>query len=234
MAYFLDNYPISEECANLVLTEEQEKNCRVVYKLDDEGGAHIFEPWNPDVKYSDKYVVFTIRSTGAKRVLLRAGTKFANVINSVNDPRVDGKNWLKLWLDITGTRFINECVTDNNFYCIGKDQKEYSYKMIYYPKYKSSLGQREESFEAATCFGSMVGGHIIIDTTSAAYVAPGGRVFILPICDKHNVAHKELDSRWGTGFYMKLSCDTKAAQLENFKPNVIAYIEKYKDNIRHE
>lgn len=69
MAYFLDNYPVPKESADIVLTEEQEKYCRIAYKLDDKGGA-----------------VF-------------AGTLFANVIGSNDDPKIYNKSWLKLWVD---------------------------------------------------------------------------------------------------------------------------------------
>lgn len=88
MAYFLDNYPVSDNCAELELTEEQEKYCRVVYKLDDKGDAYFSELWNPDSAYSDEYVIVPVTLIGITPTTLDPNIffvpikSFANVIGS--------------------------------------------------------------------------------------------------------------------------------------------------------
>lgn len=233
MAYFLDDYPVSENCANLVLTGEQEKNCRVVYKLDDEGGAYIFEPWDPEAKYSDEYVVFPIKSTGARSVPLHAATMFANVMGSGSDPKVGGKSWLKLWVDVAnGGKGVSSCAANDKFYYMN-GTVESTHDNIIYPKFIASLNRRQDTRESAVCGGSLVGGHVIVNATSAAYVPQDGLVYIIPICDKHNVSHTS-GKNWGEGFYMKLSSSITAVELEGYQPAVRAYIEEFKDKVRHE
>lgn len=52
----------------------------------------------------------------------------------------------------------------------------------------------------------MRGGHVILNATAADSVLPGGLVYIIPICNAHNVASSTPVGDWGTGFYMKLLC----------------------------
>jgi len=96
MAYFLDNYPVSEEGANLDLTEEQEKYCRVVYKLcEDEDSAYFSELWNPDKEYSDEYVIVSVKSTGGDPEPINKDTLFANVKSSSKNPEpFTGGHWI--------------------------------------------------------------------------------------------------------------------------------------------
>ncbi len=57
---FLSTLPSTEEGAKLELTEEIEQNCKVVYKLTDDGGAEFFDLWNPETDYSDEYVIVPV------------------------------------------------------------------------------------------------------------------------------------------------------------------------------
>lgn len=222
MAYFLDNYPVLEESADLVLTEEQEKNCRVVYKLDDEGGAYFSGLWDPDMEYSDEFVIVPFRSTGGTLTTIDAGKAFANVLNSTRDPKPSGvQTWIGYWLSLTGTTGgINQCCTDGNFYSYYIKDRAKVECTLTYVVYKNEL-------EKAVCNNKIDGGHIILGT-EAATVLPGGKVYILPICDKHNYAKAKDGLSPGEGFHMKLNAQTSAIELNGYLTNVRCYIDKLK------
>jgi len=223
MAYFLNNYPVSEESANLELTEEQEKYCRVVYKLDEKGDAYFYELWNPDKEYSDEYAVLPLRSTGGTVVTLTPGggvnqvQTFANVIGSSSDPCPDPSNvWLKYWLNMTGTQGgIWSCCTDGNFYYLNNHQQERTVREIFV---------RDDLVNAACSSRDMRGGHVILNVTKAATVLEDGPVYILPICNNHNIGRTSYYGSYGEGFYMKLGAATQAIQLQGYKPRLISYI----------
>ncbi|MGN0684449.1 MAG: hypothetical protein ACI4JY_12300 [Oscillospiraceae bacterium] len=207
MAYFLDNFPVSNKCAALELTEEQEKYCRVVYKLDDEDGASFAGFWNPEEEYSDEYVILPLRSTGATPYPVSAGTQFANVIGSTNDPRIGGNTWIKLWEDVAnGGNDASCCCTDGKFYNLGVSGCS--------PK------------------GTLKGGHVILNATVASKIDPGGDVYILPICSRHNSYRGPQGP--GTGYYMKLDKDTTALILKGYFTGVHRYIDELKTKEKHE
>ncbi len=233
MAYFLDNYPVSEECSDLVLTEEQEKYCRVVYKLDEEGGAVFSELWDPEAKYSDEYVIVPLRSIRGELESIPKDTRFANVIGSGADPKVDNKTWLKLWIDVTKTAGgVHKCCTDGNFYYVNESGKEKQHINIMYPIKEGN--EWVDHNVGASCNTSLVGGHIILGTTAATPSRGNENVFIVPICDKHNRGHTEDEDSWGAGFYMKMKEKTRAARLVGYLCGVKKYIEEFKDEVRHE
>ncbi len=232
MAYFLDNYPVAEESADLVLTEEQEKYCRVVYKLDEEGGASFTGLWNPEAEYSDEYVIVPIRSTGGNSAPIPANTCFANVIGSSFDPLVGGKKWLKLWVDVAnGGRGTNSCSTDGKFYISGSTGGTYT--NILYPVYNSATRSWSDVTKSAFCNSSLVGGHIILNATEADSAPKNGNVYIVPICDMHNMSHIRGRS-WGVGFYMKMANNTNAVQLEGYLCGIKEYIAEFENEVRHE
>lgn len=232
MAYFLDNYPVSEESSNLVLTEEQEKYCRVVYKLDEEGGAGFTGLWNPETEYSDEYVIVPLRSTGGKSVSIPANTCFANVIGSSSDYLVDGKKWLKLWVDVANNRKgTDSCSTDGKFYKSGLTGETYT--SILYPVYDYAKSCWIDVNISAVCRDSLEGGHIILNATEAAYVPKNGNVYIVPICKMHNRSHISGKS-WGVGFYMKMANNTNVVKLEGYLCGIKEYIAEFENEVRHE
>lgn len=240
MAYFLDNYPVSDECAELALTEEQEKYCRVVYKLDDKGGACFDGFWNPEAKYSNEYVVLPVRSTGCTVVSLAPrGTLcnvnfFANVIGSGNDPLIENKWWRNLWEEkANGGKKAGNCLTDGNFYAM-QYGTEKTLSSVMVPYKNEATQQWESSLQTATCNSAIVGGHIIVNSKEATQVAEGGTVYILPICNKHNMAYAATAWQWGTGFYMKLSGTVNALRLIGYLKEVKKYLEEYREEVRCE
>lgn len=239
MAYFTDNFPVSDDCADLVLTEEQEKYCRVVYKLDDEGGACFDALWDPEAKYSDEYVIVPLRSTDCTVTTLDPSNyfvpvkSFANVIGSGDDPLIDGKWWIDLWSEKCNGRVRpNACSSDGAFY-IWDGRSENRLKSVIFPEYTGSGWIYNDS--PACCSNLFVGGHIIVNAKAAAVVLKGqGPVYIIPICNKHNIAITAQGLSFGTGYYMKLRGKTSALKLKGYLKGVSEYLERFKDEIRHE
>lgn len=239
MAYFADNFPISDGCADLVLTEEQEKYCRVVYKLDDEGGACFDALWDPEAKYSDEYVIVPLRSTGCTVTTLDPNNcydpvnSFANVIGSSDDPLIGGKWWIQLWSEKCNKNVRpNACSSDGAFYT-WDGSRESSLERIIFPVHTGSGWIYTDS--PACCSNTFVGGHIIVNAREAARVPQGkGTVYIIPICGKHNIAVTSRGKNFGAGFYMKLKGKTDALQLKGYLQGVSEYLERSEDEIRRE
>lgn len=230
MAYFLDNYSIHEDSKNIILTEEQERYCRVVYRLLESGDATFDSLWNPDLKYSNEFVILPLRSTGANPESLSANTEFANVVGSTHDNCPDGSNrWLSYWISKTNHRgFVSICYTDGCFY----DPYGHPYQTIIYPR-RGDNGFRTDVTENASCdLTTIVGAHVLLGKAPEPS-AEGAPIYVLPICDKHNVAHT-LSHRWGTGFYMKLRNPTTALKLVGYLKDIKQYIDEAGDSIRIE
>lgn len=224
MAYFLENYPVSKESASLTLTEEQEKNCRAVYRLsEDESdrGAYFAELWVPDKAYSDEYVILPLRSTGGTVVTLKTKNTlipvnfFANVIGSKADDLPDGfQYWISFWMSKTKQSYPS-CCTDGNFYYTDRNNTEYRFTQINVQKSKVN---------AACSTGQVNGGHIIINAKAAAEAPKNGTVYIVPLCTNHNIGFAD-GCGWGAGFYMKLKGDILAVKLKGYLANARNYIE---------
>ncbi|MCM1166894.1 MAG: hypothetical protein NC299_14440 [Lachnospiraceae bacterium] len=235
MAYFLDNYPVSEESANLVLTEEQEKNCRVVYKLsedENDRGAYFAGLWEPDKTYSDEYVILPLKATGGDVVTLFPNSyfapvkSFANVIGSSNDqiPPNTADSWIAWWKKLTKNNNPS-CCTDGNFYYINNKGIECKFNKI-------NVQNNEVNAKCST-EGYINGGHIIINAKSAATALPNSSVYIVPLCTNHNIGYAG-DCSWGEGFYMKLKENTPAVKLKGYLVNIKDHIETLKKEDRHE
>lgn len=206
---FLDSCPYTEEGAKLQLTAEQEEKCRVVYRLDDKGGAVFSELWNPEKEYSDEYVIVPLRSSfkGVTADPFRAGTVFANMIGSSKDPRPAG---FEYWIDILRNNGIDarSCCATNAIYDPNTNQR-ITADVWYYDN-----GQTTKAPFA--CNTRMDGGHVLIGSKNSASVAPGSTVRLLPICHRHNITQVSQFGHFGVGYYMKLGRDTQAAELINY------------------
>ena len=225
MAYFLDNYPVSED-SNLLLTKEQEDSCRVVYKLDEKGGAYFHELWDPDKEYSDEHVILRLRSTGGTRALILQDTKFVNVIGSKKDTLPEGKSsWIGFWREITrpDPNEKIQCCTDNKYYCMGR-YGETVLQKIYYPIFGNDGKIKDYDNIDAICSGKIIGGHIRKGVESREE----DPVYLVPICTNHNICCIMERYHIGSGFYMKSNKDTPAIKLEGYLNNVQTYIDQLK------
>lgn len=222
MAYFLDNYPVSED-SNLLLTKEQEDSCRVVYKLDENGGAYFSELWDPDKEYSDEHVILRLRSTGGTPDLIPQNTEFVNVIGSKKDTLPKGKrSWIGFWREMTKTDPDKklQCCTDKNFYLSGRGGV---LKTVTYPIFDEEGYVTAAEDIDAVCSSKIIGGHI----RKRAASRNSDPVYIAPICENHNVCYID-GCPVGMGFYMKFNSDTPVIKLEGYLNNVQTYIDQLK------
>lgn len=139
---------------NLILYKKEKDN---LYKV--EG---VYDPDIPDEEYPDGMIAVPLESVAGKMEMLKAGTSVWNVIGSKNDPKVNGKSWIKLWED----EVIKQMhIQPNTGICY----------------VQGSAG--------ITCNTLIYGGHMV---KSAEDVRPvhghdsDGKIYIIPICNAHN------------------------------------------------
>lgn len=75
--------------------------------------------------------------------------------------------------------------------------------------------------------GTVVGGHVLLDEDADPLVGTGGDVYLLPICQTHNISRYNPDRNAnigaGMGFYMVTSKEVGAAKLVGYlRASVIA------------
>lgn len=190
--------PSTKEGEQLKLTPEQEKLCKVVYrKHKEEDNSYVFhEIWNPDVDYSNDYIILPVRSTFGGTTPYTPTQPFANIIGSTKDPHPPGSG--SSWLDLFRANKIpcDQCVTDGYFY----DQKDLKGK-TYYKDY--------------SCGGGMVGGHVVADFYNDSPKI-GSTVYLIPICHNHNSCSTDYSGNPGSGFYMLPKSIGTAIILTNY------------------
>lgn len=89
----------------LALTDEQETNCKVIYREADSSYSFegFYNPDIPDEKYPDGLAAFSLRSSFYQCVAIAGNTQIYNVINSSYDtyrdplPPTVSKTWLNVW-----------------------------------------------------------------------------------------------------------------------------------------
>ena len=227
MAIFLNNAPFSEEGAKLELTAEMEENCKVVYKLDDEGGAAFAGFWNPEAEYTEEYAILPVRSTFGGTERLDAGKEFANVFGSSEDtvkgiPEGAG-SWIKLYENhICPTKKLNRenCCTDTFIYN-KKTGVKYENNVILDgdDTGKPFVCGCNSKHNIPLYHNGIVGGHITIgreNRSNEAIKLKNIDVYILPICRNHNVCRINPSGSPGIGYYMKLKEDTLAVTLTGY------------------
>lgn len=198
---FINHLPHTEFGATLNLDEEQEKMCKIVYKLSEKyPDRYVFYGlWNPEKDYSDEYVILPIRSTAAKKISKPAGYEFANIIDSKYDPKIKGQSWLAL-LSSNGIA-CNCCMTDGRFYN---------------PKDGTVFTTKKDG-GALACNTWMVGGHVYPGRQNVKFDAfQRETVELIPICSHHNSYSLGDGNGNGEGFFMKLKQNMDILQLENY------------------
>jgi hypothetical protein len=211
MAIFLNNAPFTEEGAKLQLTAEMEETCKVVYKLDDKGGAVFAELWNPEAEYTDEYVVMPIKST-FKEVgdEYPAGTTFANVEGSSQDPNHECP-WIRLINQQIGGE--HDCLS-----CCAEDGIIYNYDDEEIA-IDACNGWFDENHGQYGKFKCLVGGHTMppvdgVLPKETGELPAGSDVYLFPICNRHNT--HGIGYGTGAGYYMKLRHNMKAIILEGY------------------
>ncbi|QGG52201.1 hypothetical protein [Lysinibacillus pakistanensis] len=193
------NMPTTVEGAKLQLTQEQEAKFRVVYrKTKDEQGAYFADLWNPEIDYTDEFIIVPLRSVyDGVTDPLAIGTKFANVEGSTDDLKHGEKSWIQLLLKYLPAGDVDSCCAEHNKIYVGDSQDE-----------------SDDKTKKFSCGGTLVGGHVILQATNSSTVDEGGNVHLLPICHKHNTFRY---TGWtGAGYYMKLARQMKAVKLKSY------------------
>ena len=159
-------------------------------------------------------------TTAVTYLTVEKGTAFKNVSGSSDDPMPAGSpTWLSLLVGHSETAC---CCTDGYFYIDG----------LYFPGEKGKFVYKND--EPKFCDhinpaygGAIVGGHILLDEDSDPHVGTGEDVYLLPICQTHNISrynpnhNKEIGQ--GMGFYMVTSKDVGAAKLVGYlRASVVA------------
>lgn len=218
MAKFLNNAPYTDEGAKLELTAEQEENCKVVYKLDDKGGAAFAEFWNPKAEYTDEYLILPLRSTFDTTEDLTKGQAFANVSGSTVDPKPAPGSWIGFYESKVAP--CNSCCAEpDTIYNSAHNKIDGT---VYFSWYEErTLKYSEQTFTCGcrpsnTAHFGIVGGHVLKGTDSRVVPLGSNDVYLLPICDHHNSCQVNRYAKWGVGYYTKLAEDTTAVKLKGY------------------
>lgn len=205
---FLNHLPHTEFGAKMNLTEEQEKNCKVVYRLsEEEPDVYVFDDlWDSEATYPDECIIVPLRSIAANKSERPAGYIFSNIISSKDDPKPyykDEKRYAT-WLEIFKLNDVecHKCSTDGNFYHPLTAEEH-------------AFTPKEAGKESLECNQCWVGGHVV-PGKHARQVKTGDTVELIPICGHHNsYAIDSLGFPYGngTGFYMKLRENTIMFEL---------------------
>lgn len=198
---FINHLPHTEFGASLNLNEEQEKMCKVVYKLSEKyPDRYIFhELWNPEKDYSDEYVILPVRSIDAQKISRPAGYEFSNIVDSKNDPKVGEKSWLEL-LRNNGIA-CDCCKTDGNFYNPND----------------GTAFKTKKNGEPLNCSNNIVGGHVYPGRYNVKFDKKDHEtVELVPICSHHNTYSLGDGNGTGKGFFMKLGQSMNILQLINY------------------
>lgn len=210
---FLFGIPHTKHGAQLDLTEEEKFLCRVVYKPS-EKNPEIYKPyalWDPETEYPEGCIAIPLQSTyGGLDDEYAKGTTFVNVLGSSRpnkDPLAhlnDSDSWIKL---------IKEAYKIEAEKPDGKDYEANSCCAEENTIYNSDNDIPVSGF---TCCRRMIGGHVLMNKTEAAYGEDNGTVNLLPICNNHNTSQK-CSKHQGNGYYMKLTRPMKPLILNNYQ-----------------
>lgn len=196
----LYNYPGVLSESTIQLTEEQEKNCLVVYKLDEEKKGYAFHSlFNESVNYDDgEYIAIPFKSTGAYRIEWAGGRIFANVIGSTDDHNnIPGYNgsWLQLLNSLEA--YSAHCCTD------GK-------------KYTANNPYGEQIHAEGREITGLVGGHVIL-AQAPNRVGRNGEVYLFCICRAHNAqGNFYMKIRHGGAYGLRLTGYLRAENIEPY------------------
>lgn len=203
----LDNRSSGKPDTMLKMTVELEATCKVVYrKIEEDKNRYIFDSlWNPEVEYSDQYIIVPLKSTKCEKRRKEKGFEFANIVGSKDD-KYQGhqQNWLQLLKD-NGINCAS-CATDGKFYN-PDDDEAFLGSACSVPKTEGT---------------HMVGGHACAGKLNRKIAKVAKEtVLLIPICKHHNSYHcgtkpKIGETGNGEGFYMRLGRGQDVLELEAY------------------
>ncbi|MEM1001453.1 MAG: hypothetical protein AAGH46_02265 [Bacteroidota bacterium] len=134
---------------------EDYQNLSLVYNVNEK----TLETFQIDKVYGATERIFHVQSYFKDIVYFAPNQKFANVIGSTHDPKIEGKSWLKLWRNAFNAKSkICASFEYDDFNCTnGSDNGKH-----------------------------LVGGHIILGDKANKIELGSDDVYIIPICKAHN------------------------------------------------
>lgn len=198
----INHLPHTEFGASLNLNEEQEKMCKVVYKLSEEyPDRYVFHGlWNPEKDYSDEYVILPIQSTAFDVIPEQAGHEFANIVGSKDDPTIGNNSWIEL---LSANNIdCKHCATDGKYYN---------------PEDGTAFTTKRDGKPLICDNEKIIGGHVYPGKYNVKPKKEDQEtVELIPICSHHNSYSLGKGDGNGKGFFMKLGHNMNILQLKKY------------------
>lgn len=213
MAIKFLSLPNAEEENALNLTRDSNEEIWVVYKPS-ERNRDFYEYhrlWDPETEYPDDYVAVPIGSVYGGKQFFSAGTKFANVEGSTDDPKPDNlRSWRKVMQRYNLSDYTTCCAELNTIYRSSDKSTD--------GRFRCTNGG-VEYIDRSNIENSIWihGAHVLMNAESSSTVVGGGSVYLLPLCKAHNT-YDGITGRYGTGYFMKLKRRQEVMILNNFIP----------------
>ena len=193
--------PPTEAGAKLALPQELAEQCKVVYEKAAEGAYRFRCAYDPEVDYSGDCIVVPLTSVYEGTEDWAAGRPFANVLGSTGDSG-----------EYHGATMTWHAMAD----ALGIPWACHEEQNNFYDCFSGNLLQGPEYY----CGPNICGGHVI-QGTRPAYLQTGSRVYIVPICSRHNsknVPHGNPNTTPGNGngFCMRMASDAKVIRLTGY------------------
>ena len=158
--------PDTLQGTDLILTEEQEEICKVLYRNINDNlyeFAGFYDPEVPNKEYPDGLIALSVKSVLRDVRYLNAGTRIWNVVGSTGDPWYS--NLHPIWVDI----WENEL------------------RKRHYPHIRKCYVEARPNVKCPNM--SIYGGHVVLTNDTSPGYGDDNTVYIVPICSSHNNRH---------------------------------------------
>lgn len=207
------DFPFSEEGKKLNLSDDLFEKCKVIYKENTENGTWEFAGfWNGNKTEELRRMIVPVQSVYGGWVDVNPETDFVNVVGSSSDPIPLLENsWIALLRNIyahIGYNYDGTCCAGNRIFTL-------------------RAGSAFDNLVELNCHGNIVGGHVLINQKQNVIAYPNSTVYLLPICNCHNI-YRVGNGSAGTGFFMRTDRRLPAIQLDAFlHDDYLSRVEKW-------
>ena len=191
---------------------------RVVYRPSEENPElYVYHDlWDQELDYPDGYVAVPFKSIYGGYDTYKAGTVFANVIGSKNDPkpinprdptRKPYTSWRQLMRNCIHN-YDTCCAERNKIYLSNGDKAVDGFECT-----NQGLEKPDADYKQGIW---MHGAHVMMGETETKPVPEGDTVYMLPLCENHNTYVLDFTKQFGEGYYMKLGRDQEVITLNKY------------------
>lgn len=208
MAIKLVTLPSTEFGAELERDGSEE--FRVVYRPSERNpDFYIYHGlWYPEEDYPDGYIAVPFGSVYGGIQMFAAGTAFANVEGSTDDPKPGHySTWRQLMKDKI-SNYTTCCAETDTIYRSATRQRDMRFQCTYGGNEKPNYVDYKKGIW-------MQGAHVLMNETSSRKPSEGAIVYMLPLCQAHNIYDK-ITGTFGTGYFMKLRRAQEVITLTGF------------------